>query len=35
MPSYQKAPENFGELVRAWERGKLTLEKILEQTGFL
>jgi DNA invertase Pin-like site-specific DNA recombinase len=28
----KKPPENFRELVRAWERGKLTLEKILEQT---
>ncbi|MDR1621453.1 MAG: recombinase family protein [Synergistaceae bacterium] len=29
----KKPPENFHELVRAWKRGKLTLEKILEQTG--
>jgi DNA invertase Pin-like site-specific DNA recombinase len=29
----KKPPENFRELVRAWERGKLTLEKILERTG--
>jgi DNA invertase Pin-like site-specific DNA recombinase len=26
-------PENFGGFVRAWERGKLTLEQVLEQTG--
>jgi DNA invertase Pin-like site-specific DNA recombinase len=26
-------PENFRELVHAWERGKLTLEDILERTG--
>jgi DNA invertase Pin-like site-specific DNA recombinase len=29
----KKPPENFGELVRAWERGKLRREQILEQTG--
>jgi DNA invertase Pin-like site-specific DNA recombinase len=29
----KKPPENFLELIRAWERGRLTLEKILEQTG--
>ncbi|MDR1621532.1 MAG: recombinase family protein [Synergistaceae bacterium] len=29
----KKPPENFRELVRAWKRGKLTLGKILEQTG--
>jgi DNA invertase Pin-like site-specific DNA recombinase len=27
-------PENFGELVKQWERGKLSLEKLLEQIGF-
>jgi DNA invertase Pin-like site-specific DNA recombinase len=29
----KKPPENFHKLVRAWERGKLTLEEILERTG--
>jgi DNA invertase Pin-like site-specific DNA recombinase len=29
----KKPPENFAELVRAWERGKMMLEEILEQTG--
>jgi DNA invertase Pin-like site-specific DNA recombinase len=29
----KKPPKNFHELVRAWERGKLMLEEILEQTG--
>ena len=29
----KKPPENFGELIRAWERGKMMLEEILKQTG--
>jgi DNA invertase Pin-like site-specific DNA recombinase len=29
----KKPPENFGELVRAWRRGKLTIEEVLDQTG--
>jgi len=29
----KKPPENFGELVKQWERGKMSFEKILEQTG--
>jgi DNA invertase Pin-like site-specific DNA recombinase len=29
----KKPPGNFGELVRAWGRGKLTLEEVLDQTG--
>jgi DNA invertase Pin-like site-specific DNA recombinase len=29
----KKPPENFAEIVRAWERGKLTHEQILERTG--
>jgi DNA invertase Pin-like site-specific DNA recombinase len=29
----RKPPENFRELVRGWERGKLTLEDVLVQTG--
>jgi DNA invertase Pin-like site-specific DNA recombinase len=29
----KKLPENFHELIQAWEHGKLTREKILEQTG--
>ncbi|GHU80004.1 resolvase [Clostridia bacterium] len=29
----KKPPENFPELVRAWERKKLTLEQLLERTG--
>ncbi|MDR1378053.1 MAG: recombinase family protein [Synergistaceae bacterium] len=29
----KKPPENFHELVRAWECGKLTLEKLLEETS--
>ena len=28
------ASDNFGMLVRAWERGNLTFEDVLEQTGF-
>ncbi|MDR1603184.1 MAG: recombinase family protein [Gracilibacteraceae bacterium] len=27
------APENFAGLVRAWERGALTIEQLLERTG--
>jgi DNA invertase Pin-like site-specific DNA recombinase len=29
----KKPPENFHQLIRAWERGKLTVEEILERTG--
>ena len=29
----KKPPENFGELVRQWERGKLPMEEVLERTG--
>jgi DNA invertase Pin-like site-specific DNA recombinase len=29
----KKPPENFRELVKAGERGKLTIEQILERTG--
>jgi DNA invertase Pin-like site-specific DNA recombinase len=29
----KKSPENFYDLVRSWERGKLTLKEILDQTG--
>jgi DNA invertase Pin-like site-specific DNA recombinase len=29
----KKPPENFGDLVKQWERGKLTLTEILAQTG--
>jgi DNA invertase Pin-like site-specific DNA recombinase len=29
----KKSPENFCDLVRSWERGKLTRKEILEQTG--
>jgi DNA invertase Pin-like site-specific DNA recombinase len=29
----KKPPENFYELIRAWERGNLKLEEILEQTS--
>jgi hypothetical protein len=28
----KKPPENFAETVKAWERGKLTLEEVLERT---
>jgi DNA invertase Pin-like site-specific DNA recombinase len=28
----KRPPENFGELVRAWECGNLTLKRVLEQT---
>jgi len=28
-----KPPENFAELVKQWERGKLPLAKLLETTG--
>ena len=30
----KKLPENFGELVKQWECGKLLLSEILNQTGF-
>ena len=30
----KKPPENFGELVRQWERGQLPIDDVLEQTGF-
>jgi len=30
----KKPPENFGELVKQWERGKLPLSEILKQTDF-
>ena len=29
----KKIPENFGALVKQWERGKLTFLEVLEQTG--
>jgi len=29
----KKPPENFGELVRQWERGKLTIGDLLARTG--
>ena len=29
----KKPPENFGELIKQWERGKITFEEILKQTG--
>jgi hypothetical protein len=29
----KKPPENFGDLVRQWERGQLSLMEILKQTG--
>jgi len=29
----KKPPENFGELVRRWERGSLPIEAVLAQTG--
>jgi DNA invertase Pin-like site-specific DNA recombinase len=29
----KKPPENFHQLIRAWEHGKLTVEEILERTG--
>ena len=29
----KKPPENFGRLVKQWERGKLLVEEVLEQTG--
>jgi len=29
-----KSPENFSELVKQWERGKLPISAVLEQTGF-
>lgn len=29
----KKSPENFGELVKLWERGKLTFSEALNQTG--
>ena len=28
----KKPPENFGELVKRWERGKITFEETLRQT---
>lgn len=30
----KKPPENFEDLVKQWERGKLPLHELLEQTGF-
>jgi len=30
----KKPPDNFGELVKQWERGKLPLSEILSRTGF-
>jgi DNA invertase Pin-like site-specific DNA recombinase len=30
----KKPPENFGELVKQWERGNLPLPELLEQIGF-
>jgi hypothetical protein len=27
-------PENFNEIVKLWERGKIELSVILERTGF-
>ena len=30
----KKPPENFGILVKEWERGKLPLAEVLKQTGF-
>ena len=29
----KKPPENFPEVVKLWERGKITFEEALEQTG--
>jgi len=29
----KRPPENFGLLVKRWERGKMSLEEVLEQTG--
>lgn len=29
----KKPPENFADLVKQWERGKLTISQVLEQTG--
>ncbi len=29
----KKPPENFAALVKQWERGKLTISQVLEQTG--
>jgi transcriptional regulator of acetoin/glycerol metabolism len=29
----KKPPENFAALVKAWERGKLPIDEILERTG--
>jgi DNA invertase Pin-like site-specific DNA recombinase len=29
----KKPPENFAELVREWERGKLSIERVLARTG--
>ena len=29
----KKSPENFGEVVKLWERGKIRLQDVLEQTG--
>lgn len=30
----KKPPENFAAVVQEWERGKLTISEVLEQTGF-
>jgi len=29
----KKPPENFGKVVKQWERGKLNFSEVLEQTG--
>ena len=29
----KKSPENFGELVKQWERGKIKISEVLAQTG--
>jgi len=29
----KRPPENFGLLVKRWERGKMSLDEVLEQTG--
>ena len=30
----KKSPENFGQIVKQWERGKLPFGEVLERTGF-
>ena len=30
----KKSPDNFGELIKLWERGKISFSEVLSETGF-